>query len=87
MYLFIGKSNPGVQGPSQYCSPNRLPDLTPQQLQLLSRVGLDAAPVTVEHNTPVQPRMKRQQDPDASSSTKFDLNLTVEENERNIRRK
>jgi len=85
VHLFLDKSNAGVQSPSQYCSPNRLPNLIPEKLQWLSQAGLDAPPVTVEHNTPVQTGMKPQEDPNASSFTNYDLNLTVEENERNLR--
>jgi len=77
LFLFIEETD--VQRPSQFCSSERAPDLTPEQLSRISQAGLDAS------STLEKLGMLSQRDIDVSSSMNYDLNLTVEENEMNLR--
>jgi len=84
LFLFIGHTT--VQSPSQFCSSNRAPDLTPEQLEWLSQADINAASVTDtdEQNTPAQLGMRSQTKPDVPTYRNFDLNNSPEENEMNF---
>lgn len=83
--LFIEKTD--VQCPSQFCSSEREPDLTPKELSRISQAGLNAPSYTIigGENILEQLGMTSKKDPGVSYSMNYDLNLTVEENEMNFR--
>jgi len=81
LFLFLGQT--GVQTPLEYCSSERTPNPSPEELVRLSDLGLDAClPEELNIiNLEDHKEMASQTDIGASSSLKYDLNLTTEENE------
>lgn len=67
----------------EFCSPNRAPDLTSEELAKLNALGLIAPSSTKndDDKTLEEAGMTTQTDTVASSSMNVDLNLTAEENE------
>jgi len=83
--LFIGQTD--VKSPSDFCTSHNALRLTEDQLESLSLANLDAPIFTVceENYTAEQLGMHSQTNPVAFSSMNYDLNLTIEENEMNLR--
>jgi len=83
MNLLLVSDQIWIQSPSQFCSPNRAPDPSPEELAILSASNLDVPLSTMidVNNTPEHLVMIPQTDPDASLYMDYDLNKTAEENE------
>jgi len=88
MHLFLDSSAIFVQNPLQYCSLNKAPSIAQEKLTQLSELNLGAPSLTKinKNNTPKDIRMTSQTDPGASSFKDFDLNLTTEEYNENIKK-
>jgi len=87
VYLILASGSIVIQKPSHYCSLNKFPDPTSQELMRLSEIGLDIPSSTDIDEKNTTTGMITPTDSDASSSMNYDLNLTMEENEENLRGK
>jgi len=85
--FFTGQT--GIQTPLQFCSSERAPNPSGEELKRLSALGLDA-PLSTEsdkNNSSEDLGMILQTDNGASSFKDFDLNLTIEEYNEMVKKK
>jgi len=83
LHLFLDLGQIFVQSPSQFCSPNRAPDPSPEELAILEGLSLD---VRSSASLNVKIALENlgttsQTDSDGSLSIDHDSKKTVEENE------